>query len=188
MRTSVRRLSAVAVTTAVAAGSTLVAAPAPAATNRYAATATTWLNAQLTKGLIHNDQFNVLDYGLSLDEYFALKALGRPRIAASILDAVRRNPRKYIEFDSDTFAGATAKLATAVLTDGRDPRSFGGVNLVRRLQGLVVTKGAQTGRAVDQGTDFSNTIGQSFTVRALSGAHSGLADEATAFLLKQQCS
>jgi hypothetical protein len=62
------------------------------------------------------------------------------------------------------------------------------VNLVRRLQGLVVTKGAQTGRAVDQGTDFSNTIGQSFTVRALSGAHSGLADEATAFLLKQQCS
>jgi hypothetical protein len=189
MRTSARRLTAVALTTAVAAGSTLVAAPAPAATNRYAATATTWLNDQLTKGLVHNDQFDFDDYGLSLDEYFALKTLGRPRIAGSILAAVRRNPAAYIEFQGDTFAGATAKLATAVLTDGRNPRSFGGVNLVRRLQGLVVTKGAQTGRAVDQGaSDFSNTIGQAFTVRALSGAHSGLADEATGFLLKQQCS
>jgi hypothetical protein len=189
MRTSARRLAAAALTTAVAAGSTLVAAPAPAATNRYAASATSWLNAQLTNGLVHNDQFGIDDYGLSLDEYFALKALGRPRIAGSILDAVRRNPRAYIEFESNTFAGATAKLATAVLTDGRNPRSFGGVNLVRRLQGLVVTSGAQAGRAKDQGaTDFSNTIGQAFTVRALSGAHSGLADEATAFLLKQQCS
>ena len=189
MRTSARRLAAVALTTAVAAGSTLVAAPAPAATNGYAASATTWLNRQLTHGLVHNDQFHFDDYGLSLDVYFALKTLGRPGIAASILDAVRRNPTAYIEFQSNASAGATAKLATAVETDGRNPRAFGGVNLVRRLQGLVVTSGAQKGRAVDQGpSDFSNTIGQAFTVRALSGVHSGLVDEATAFLLGQQCS
>jgi len=187
MRTSVRRLAAVALTTAVATGSTLVAAPAPAATNLYAASAGSWLKGELDNGLVHSGEFT--DYGLSLDVYFAMKAVNRQRVADSILNAVRRNPRGYIEFQSDTFAGATGKLATAVLSDGRNPRSFGGVNLIRRLQGLVVTSGAQTGRAKDQGaTDFSNTIGQAFTVRALSGAHSRLADEATAFLLKQQCS
>src|SRR4051794_16327323 len=131
MRTSVRRLSAVALTTAVAAGSTLVAAPAPAATNRYAATATTWLNAQLTKGLVHNDQFDIDDFGLSLDEYFAMKTLGRPRIADSILNAVGARADEYIQFNGDFSAGATAKLATAVELDRRNPRSFGGFNLVR---------------------------------------------------------
>src|SRR3954447_10014454 len=177
MRTSVRRLTAVAITTAVAAGSTLVAAPAPAATNLYAASAGTWLNSQLTKGLVHNGQFNSDDYGLSLDVYFAMKALNRPGIADSILNAVRAHAPTYVGAGSERFAGPTAKLTTAVLADGRNPRSFGGLDLVTRLQRRVVRTGPQTGRAVDHSTfgDFSNTIGQAFTVRALSGLHSSLA-------------
>jgi hypothetical protein len=187
MRISLRRLGVVAVTATLATGSTLV--PAQASTNLYAGSAASWLTAQLTHGVMHNAQFDFDDYGLSLDAYFALKALGRPYAAASVLNNLDGDPEAYISFDGETFAGATAKLATAVEVQGRDPRTFGGVDLVTRLEQRVHTAAdAQEGRATDgPGDDFSNEIGQTFVVRALSGAGSSLADEALAFLLKQQC-
>jgi hypothetical protein len=190
MHTSTRRLAAVVISTAVAAGSTLVAAPAQAVTNTYAGSAATWLTRQLTHGLVHNNQYKTDDYGLSLDVYFALKVLGRPDAAASVLRAVDDDPGAYVGAGTESYAGATGKLATAVELGGRAPRSFGGVDLVTRLEGLVhVAPGAQQGRASDVSTygDFSNTIGQAWVVRALGGAHSALTDEAAGFLARQQC-
>ena len=52
MRTSLRRLGAVATTTALALGG-LLASPAQAAPNSYAAPAASWLTGQLPGGLVH---------------------------------------------------------------------------------------------------------------------------------------
>lgn len=190
MSTWTRRLAAAAISTALAGGSTLVAPPAQAAPNAYAASAARWLTTQLTGGLVHNGQFKFNDYGLSLDVYFALKALGRPAAAASVLRAMDDAPGAYIGTGSDSYAGAIGKLATAVDLQGRAPRAFGGVNLISRLESLVVTtRPGQVGRAVDRSSygDLSNTIGQAWVVRALAGTGSRLADEATGFLAQQQC-
>lgn len=185
MRSLSRRLGAVAVTAAVAVGSTAVA-PAQAA-NVYGENSADWLAGQLTNGLAVNDQFDFTDYGLSLDIAIALQAAGRPAAAASVLNAIDDDPGVYIGSGADIYAGSTAKLATVAQLQGRSATGFGGVNLITRLQGRITATGAETGRATDTGTDFSNTVTQSWAVRALSTAKSGLADEAVGFLVKQQC-
>ena len=165
--------------------------PAQAATNYYSYSAAGWLSSQLSGGLVHNDQFDFDDYGLSLDLFFALDAL-RTRPAAAVVGAQRhrRRPGQLHRVGHRELRRRDGKLATAAELAGRNPRSFGGVDLVARLQERIHTAAdAQHGRGVDQSEfgDFSNTIGQSFVVRGLSGARSGLADDAVAFLLKQQC-
>ncbi len=75
MRTSARRLGAVALTAALVSGSALVAPAAQAAPNSYAYSGGTWLSDQLTNGVVHNDQYDFDDYGLSLDVFFALDKL-----------------------------------------------------------------------------------------------------------------
>ncbi len=189
MRTPLRRLGAVALTAALVSGTGL-SAPTAQAANAYAQDTGGWLGRQLTGGLVHNGQYDFDDYGLSVDIFFALKALGRDGTAASVLDAVDDAPGAYIGTGAESYAGATGKLASAVELQGRDPRAFGGVDLVKRLEQRIHTAAdAQRGRAVDRSAygDYSNAIGQSFAVRALAGARSPLADEATRFLLAQQC-
>ena len=193
MRTSARRLGAVAITitAALVSGSALVAPAAQAAPNSYAYSGGTWLADQLTGGLVHNDQYDFDDYGLSLDVYFALTDLAtRPATSASILDAIEEDPEAYISYESDHYAGSTGKLAAAVQTEGEDPTDFGGVDLVTRLEGLVdTTHEGEIGRGVDQSSygDNSNTIGQAWVVRALVGADSARAGDSLGFLLQQQC-
>jgi hypothetical protein len=191
MRTPARRLGAVALSAALVAGPALVVQPAQAATNSYSYSAAGWLSRQLSGGLVHNDQFDFDDYGLSLDVFLALDALGTRRsAAASVLNALDDAPTAYVGSGTESYAGAAGKLATAVELAGRNPRAFGGLDLVARLQDRIHTAAdAQLGRGVDQSQygDYSNTIGQSFVVRGLSGAGSSLADEAVAFLVKQQC-
>jgi hypothetical protein len=194
MHASSRRLAAVALSTVLGTGAALVAPAAQAAPahrlNLQADSASDWLARQLTHGLVHNRQFTFDDYGLSLDVFFALKTLGTHRAAStSVLRAIDDDPEAYISFAGAHYAGATGKLATAVELQGRNPASYGGVDLVHRVESLVHTGAdAQRGRGVDSGpTDFGNTIGQAWVVRALEGADSPLADEATGFLLKQQC-
>jgi hypothetical protein len=190
MRTSLRRLGAVATTTALALGG-LLASPAQAAPNSYAAPAASWLTGQLTGGLVHNDQYDYDDMGLSLDVFFALQQLGTGATArSSILDAIAPRATEYVGDGSERYAGATGKLATAVELAGRNPAGFGGRDLVTRLETRIhSTADAQQGRAVDQSTygDYSNTIGQAWAVRALVGVASTKRTSATAFLLKQQC-
>ena len=52
---------------------TVLAGPAQADRADYAGD---WLESQLTDSVVHNDQFDFDDYGLTLDFGFALKALG----------------------------------------------------------------------------------------------------------------
>ena len=64
------------------AASTLVAAPAGAATPTDPAGARTvsagaaWLEAQLADGILHNDEYDFDDLGLSADIAFALDTVG----------------------------------------------------------------------------------------------------------------
>lgn len=153
-----------------------------------------WLTRQLDGGLVHNDQFDFDDYGLTADTAIALAAIGgEGRTVRRISRALADNVRSWttgVDFESsDIYAGSTAKAVVLAQTAGRTPRSFGGVNLVRQLGRLVSTRGNTRGRIQDRAeTDYANVLGQSFAVQGLSRAGSGKADTALAFLLRQQCS
>ena len=182
-------------TAAVLAAGTLVvtmAGPAQAAPDDASAR---WLTRQLTGGLIHNDQFEFDDYGLTADTAFALAAIGgQPGAVRDIRTALAQHVDSWttgVDFGStDVFAGSTAKAVVLAQTTGADPRAFGGVNLVQRLSRRVSATAPTVGRIQDKttGTDFANTIGQAFAAQGLSVAGSGKADEAVRFLLQQQCS
>lgn len=149
-----------------------------------------WLSAQLTGGLVHNDQFDFDDYGLTIDTVFALKAIGGHRSdVRQARDALSQHVGDYIGTGSEKYAGPTAKLLVLAETTGADPKSFGGVNLVKRLNELVSKKGRTEGRIADQSQfgDFANTIGQVLAVRGLTAANSREAGKARRFLLEQQC-
>jgi hypothetical protein len=189
---AVRRLVAGTTVAALAVtGTSLATAPARAAApNPRAGSAAGWLADQLTNGLVHNNQFDSDDHGLSLDVYLALQGLdARPSAGSSVIGALRADPASYVQVGGGMYAGAYGKLATAVELAGERPRSFGGLNLISDLEGLVVKTGDAAGRARDKSQygDFSNTIGQAYVVRALARAHSDLTRKTTTYLLRQQC-
>lgn len=153
-----------------------------------------WLADELDGGLIPG-QFGSPDYGLSIDALISLDLLGVESDAVDdIIGALAKDPQAYISGEAfgdadSTYAGATAKLAVGAATAGRTPESFGGVDLVERLRSTVKTDGAEAGRGIDVSTfgDYSNTLGQTFVVRALVEAGDDLAVDAVDYLLKQQC-
>lgn len=151
-----------------------------------------WLAKQLTGGVVHNDQFDFDDYGLSIDVGFALQELGRTKNAKSVRKAIAKNVDSYTtgaDFGSgDIYANATAKAAAFAQATGADPRDFGGVDLVARLSKRVAGKAPIAGRIRDRGaSDFANVIGQAYAVQALTEAGAKKAGKATRFLLAQQC-
>jgi hypothetical protein len=152
--------------------------------------AATWLAGELTNGVMHNDQYDFDDYGLTIDAGFAEVAMGNTAVATQIRDAVAAHINDYITGEGfgdagSTYAGPTAKALTYAQVSGGDPRSFGGVDLVTRLESVTGT----SGRIADVSSfgDNANTIGQSYAARGLSVAGSPEAAAATGFLLKQQC-
>jgi hypothetical protein len=166
-------------------------AHAGAAPSSPAGRGATWLSGQLTDGLMHNPTFGGFDdYGLTADTVFALRAIGGHR--ADVLQAraaLAHHVGDYTGTGAEKYAGPTAKLLVLAESTGADPRSFGGVNLVRKLNRLVIRSGPAQGRIADQSQfgDFANTIGQILAVRGLTGARSGEAGAARRFLLQQQC-
>ena len=188
--TSLRRAGATLVASAVtislvAAGGSAQAAPADRGVR--------WLADQLENGVLVSGGFP--SYGLSIDTAFALRAVGGHRSdVRQIRDAVMHNVGDYISGDSfgdpgSTYAGATAKALVLAQDTGADPRNFGGVNLVKRLNGVVHQHGPAKGRIVDvsQFGDFANTLGQILAARGLTEAGSSQAGPAWKFLLQQQC-
>jgi hypothetical protein len=149
-----------------------------------------WLAHQLRHGVIHNGQFGFDDYGLTADTAFALKAIGghAPSLRA-IRHALAHHVDDYTTFKTDRYAGPTAKLLVVAQQTGADPRHFGGVNLVRRLENRVADNAPITGRIQDKSSsgDFANSVGQIFAVRGLLSARSASGAPALRFLLKQQC-
>ena len=179
---------------------TVVAQPASAAppsagkTDDGAITlAGSWLKGELTNGLIDGGGFT--DFGLSLDAGFALDQVGDKAGVALVNKAFQPKVNDYISGDAfgdkaSTYAGAVAKAATFARVAGANPTSYGGVNLITRLEERVSATAPVVGRIEDKSSygDFANTLGQSYAVRALEEAKSTRATDALGFLLLQQCS
>lgn len=150
-----------------------------------------WLTRQLTNGLVHNSNFGGFDdYGLTADVAFALKYIGgQGDSVREIRTALAQHVDEWTTYGGEVYAGSTAKAVVLAETTGADPRAFGGVNLVTRLNRRVSMTAPTVGRIQDKSaTDYANVIGQALAARGLSVAHSGRADEVVRFLLKQQCS
>lgn len=90
----------------------------------------------------------------------------------------------YIGSGTESYAGATAKVALAAEVRGINPARFGKVNLISRLARLLT----KSGRYSDHSKfgDFSNAFSQSLAVIALS-RHGGAPAKAVRFLISSEC-
>ncbi|GGR61977.1 hypothetical protein J2S40_000747 [Nocardioides luteus] len=147
-----------------------------------------WLVDQAPKGVVHNAQYGTDDFGLSAEIGIALAEIGGyDEEIATIAEAVMKHKKEYTSpgFGTITSAGATAKaLVLQQNVDASDP------GLLKQLEDTV----AENGRIADvldpenkKAADYSNTIGQSYAVWALTNAESEEAAAATEFLAGQQC-
>ena len=130
------------------------------------------------------------DYGLTIDTGLALATVGDNAGVSTISTALQPELADYIGAGTEIYGGATAKSAVFARAAKGNPTSYGGFNLVTRLEGQVADAGSpQPGRLSDTSSfgDFTNVVGQSFAVRALEEAKSKEADAAMTFLLAQQC-
>jgi hypothetical protein len=177
----------------LAAGALVVTAVAPANASAEDRSGN-WLVHELTGGLMHNDQYDFDDYGLSADTAFALKAIGGH---GDSVREIRKALAQHVDSwttgadfgSSDVYAGSTAKAVVLAETTGADPRAFGGVDLVARLKDRVSAEAPTLGRIEDLSeTDYANVIGQTFAAQGLAVAGSGKAPAVVRFLLQQQCS
>ncbi|WP_309650398.1 hypothetical protein [Nocardioides sp.] len=199
-----RRSAALLATPALALGALAVLPAAPS----YAAEAdpapvaagAAWLETQLTDGLVFNPNFGGFDdYGLSIDVALGLDAVGgHDATVQTITDAIATNLDSYTSYptgdSTHVLAGSLGKALALATSAGRDGNAFGGTDLVADLEAQVATEAPIAGRIQDtfDGTqpfeaDFSNVIGQAFTVQGLDAEGSALVDPATDFLLAQQC-
>jgi hypothetical protein len=164
---------------------------APAAKSPRAKTAAAWLDSQVSRGRIHNGQFDFDDWGLTIDTAFALTAAGgHGKTRRHMTTAIRRHYLKdYATFSGDKLAGPMAKSLVAAEVLGKNPRKFGGHNVRRQVLSLVApgSAGFEAGRVRDTGTsDFSNTFAQAYATIGL--ARSGKVPQRVVdYLLKQQC-
>jgi hypothetical protein len=175
----------------VAAGGAAQAAPADRGVH--------WLSGQLTDGLIvssYEDPANpgtyieYDDYGLSIDTAFAFKAVGgEGSQVRAVRDAVAGDVDLYIGSGSERYVGETAKTLELAQFSGADSKNFGGVNLIRRLNGLVIKSGHNRGRVANVSSfpDYASTISQILAARTLTKAGSGQGPKVRGYLLKQQC-
>lgn len=150
-----------------------------------------WLHSQQRDdGLVENEQFDLVDYGLTADFGLAFAAIGRRAAALALVrEGLADNVEGYTGTGGEVYAGPTAKLLVLVQKSGGGATDFGGFDLVRRLSGRVVKRGPATGRIKDKGAfDYANTIGQAFAVRGLGRARAARRRDAMQFLLEQQCS
>lgn len=152
-----------------------------------------WVSRQLTDGLIYNEEYGFNDYGLSVDVGIALEELDKDRAMRRVRTAMAGHVDSYTtgaDFGSpgDIYAGATAKLARFVQLSGGDSASFGGVDLIARLNQTVLSGGATDGRVADVGaSDYANLIGQTFALAALDEVGADRTGAVRSFLLQQQC-
>ena len=174
-------------------GCTAAAAPALAATAgapTKAQAAAGWLARQLVQGSHFVTVFDGVSYpaqGETIDALFAFAATksandyGARAIAWLEQPAVLSN---YIGTGTESYAGATAKVALAAEVRGINPARFGKVNLIARLAKLLT----KSGRYSDHSAfgDFSNAFSQSLAIIALS-RDGGAPAKAVSFLISSEC-
>ncbi len=203
MPRTVRRASKIAAYVAsgalVVSGTILAVGPAQAVADTDPVgvdTGAQWLTGQLKNGIVHNDQYNFDDIGLTADIAYGLDAVGgQDAKVAQILDAIE--PRAHDEWYTNTYNGVTttysgsiAKLLVLVQQTGGTPTSFGNHDLVSLLDARVSTASPSAGRLENVNDDFgdANTIGQAYAAHGLDVADASHAASARTFLLEQQCS
>ncbi|MFD9910440.1 prenyltransferase/squalene oxidase repeat-containing protein [Streptomyces sp. NPDC059063] len=162
------------------------AAPAPeaaasAAPKSPANAAATWMASKLTDGSNAKG-----DHGLTADIVMGLAATGTGGATQKkATDWLEANAGAYINKGTPgaVFAGGTAKLALVAAIEHRDPRNFGGHDLVKILTGRL----QENGRFTDElPGDGSNQFTQSLAVLALQRT-GGLEAKAVDFLAKSRC-
>ncbi len=191
-----RRLAAALTVPALAASASYAGAtPSYADPSPSGDAARDWIVGQLGENdLIYNEQFDSIDYGLSVDTALAALAAGDRASALRVRDALEPDVERYLTGEDygdagSRYAGATAKALVLVQRTGGDTGDFRGIDLVSRLESLVGAEGATRGRIADVSTygDYANTIGQALAVEGLAEADSARADDVTSYLLDQQC-
>lgn len=197
-----RALRPVAVLATGAVIATTLTSPAEAAAQRDTL-AGGWLKQQLTDNIVvggYLDTFTdpddpvwvkTKDYGLTADVGFALAAVGgSDRKVRQIGTAVADEVEAWVApAEGEVYAGSVAKAGVLAAVAGKDPRSYGGLDLVALLEDRTSDAPPTAGRIEDQSEfgDFANTIGQSFAAWLLAEAGSAEAPAALSYLLQQQC-
>lgn len=126
------------------------------------------------------------DYGLTIDTILGLDSTGYGAAQADRSTAwIAAHVKDYTTYGQDIYAGPTAKALLLAATQGKNPESFGGVNLVTTLQGLQTPSGRFSDKT--SSTDYSSTMSQSLAIIALAKAGAPVSDAAGRFLVAQQC-
>ncbi|MEU4803891.1 prenyltransferase/squalene oxidase repeat-containing protein [Actinosynnema sp. NPDC023587] len=185
------RRTAVAVAVALSA---LLAAPAAQAapvTAAPAEAAAGWLSGRLVDGERFEAEFGGVvypDQGLTIDALLAFDAAGVAQDSAAKALAWLSEPETVAGYTSDPlgakYAGSHAKLALAVLAQGGDPTSVGGVDLIAGLTALQTASGRFSDTSRDG--DFSNNFSQSLAVITLA-RHGDAPAKAVDFLAGTAC-
>jgi hypothetical protein len=179
----------------------LRAAKAAATTDSTPSTiAAEWIADELTNGLIMGTSGP--DFGLTIDTGMAVSTVARQgATVTAINNALEPRIAEYVgDGTKESYAGPLAKAAAFARTAKKNPTSYGGINLITRLEERTADVPADpaaqpqaaaiAGRIFDKSEfgNYANVVGQSYAVRALSLAKSAEAGAARDFLLKQQCS
>jgi hypothetical protein len=177
----------------LALGCTVAAAPAlasnvPAPTSGQAASG--WLARQMLGGSHFVTVYGGVSYpnqGETIDAIFAFAATKSANgYGARAIDWLGRAGvlSGYIGSGTESYAGATAKLALAAEVRGISPVRFGGINLIKRLAKLLT----KSGRYSDHSTfgDFSNAFSQALAIIALT-RQGGAPAKAVRFLASSEC-
>ncbi len=134
------------------------------------------------------------DLGQTADVALGLAATsGQTAALATVLAYLDTHAAAYVHGDPSTgekagahYAGPTGKLALVAQVAGKNPTSFGGVDLLSELRALMDSKG----RFLDDSKygDFSNPLGQAFGVLTLArSTGDGAPKAAIDYLLTAQC-
>ncbi len=178
-----------------------------AASRPAAKTNSQWLSRQLEPdGTLQNPLGGALpDHGLMIDTLYAMHASGDAALAAPIVSFMEQHATDYFTwdglipdqgFENIIVGGAAAKVLVAAEIAGRDPRNFGGIDMVAETQGAITRSGPDRGRISDYAktpemadyvSNNANMFGQSLGVIGLAGV--GENDQlAIDKMLTQQCS
>lgn len=197
MSNTPRRLGALLASSALAlTGLTLLAPPAVAVTDTRPVTiATTWLESQLTDGIVvgryldGETEVTYEDFGLTMDTGLSFAATGNTAGAGAISDALAPQVTEAYESFGTTYTGSAAKAAVFAAAAGDDPEAYGGIDLIALVEDNAADAAPIAGRIQNVNDSFgdANVFGQAFAARALAGAGAAEAGAVLDFLLAQQC-
>ena len=194
--------------TCVVVALTWMSACAPTPTTDAAAAARTgagaWLAQQFdaTTGVIPSPYVpGTNDLGSTATAITSLRIAGTGgNVAAAAVTALSLRVDEYVvDGSGNDQPGPLARLILAVRSTGGDPRSFGGTDLVARLEATLLTSGSDAGRFGVQDATYDGAFRQGLALAALSvvvprpavvDPGTGSVDDlpAVAWLQAQQCS